>query len=133
MLVSAGIWSTGRSLKLAVACLIAGIFPFLDGFTPLLASAPFAILSAALTSFCIYKHFSAKKSLEWSLLTNEGLIKQNGLLAAMHSKLEAFQSLLAKVADARDSSQALIKPTTYTLLPAGLGHLKATRVGGGAI
>lgn len=58
---------------------------------PLFAS----LSSAALGFLCLalYRQYGAKKSLEWSLISNEGLARQNRLLEDAHEQMTALQGL----------------------------------------
>jgi hypothetical protein len=67
---------------------------------------PGSILMAALVFFSLYKHFSAKKALAWSLLANEGLIQQNQLLETTHSRVTTLQRLTARLVETGDAGQA---------------------------
>ncbi len=50
-------------------------------------------LSMGLLSFAIYRGQSAKKSLDWSMLTNEGLAKQNKTLENTNVQFHSLQDL----------------------------------------
>lgn len=57
-------------------------------------------LVAALTTFCaglicyaVYRGISAKKALEWSVLSNEALVNQNRALESMNLQIQSLQEL----------------------------------------
>lgn len=56
-------------------------------------NASLAAASLGFLSFAFFKHFSAKKSLEWALLTNEGLYRQNTLLEDANVQMTSLQGL----------------------------------------
>lgn len=57
----------------------------------LIASLVFA--AAGSISFAVFRNFNAKKSMEWSLITNEGLTKQKKTLETTNNQIHSLQDL----------------------------------------
>jgi hypothetical protein len=58
---------------------------------------PLALLIAGLVSHVLYKHLNAKKALEWSLLANESVLRQNGILDSLNAKLQAMYKVASEL------------------------------------
>jgi signal transduction histidine kinase len=55
--------------------------------------AALSTLSAGLVCYSVYRGISAKKSLEWSVLSNEALVNQNRALESMNMQIHSLQEL----------------------------------------
>jgi signal transduction histidine kinase len=55
--------------------------------------AALATFSAGLISYSVYRGISAKKALEWSVLSNEALVNQNRALESMNLQVQSLQEL----------------------------------------
>lgn len=91
---------------LFLASLAAAGFAFSVRTGPGFNLAPMALVPGAFAFYSLYKHQSAKKSLEWSLLNNESMVKQNLLLDALNTKLTSLQKLTAKLVESPDAGEA---------------------------
>jgi signal transduction histidine kinase len=56
-------------------------------------TAALATLSAGLVCYSVYRGISAKKALEWSVLSNEALVNQNRALESMNLHIQSLQEL----------------------------------------
>jgi hypothetical protein len=105
------LWYKRAAQFLFAAVLIASGISMNADFRHLFPALPGALMIAGLLCFSYYKHLGSKKSLEWSLMLNEGLTRQNQRLEKMISKVEVLQSLttaLVESADAREACSALV-------------------------
>jgi hypothetical protein len=105
------LWYKRAAQFLVTAALIASGITMKADFNHLFPALPGALMVAGLLCFSYYKHLGSKKSLEWSLMSNEGLTQQNQRLEKMNSKVEILQSLtsaLVATADAREACSAIV-------------------------
>jgi hypothetical protein len=58
---------------------------------------PLGLLIAGLGAQVWYKHLNAKKSLEWSMLANESVLRQNGILDSLNAKLQAMYQVASEL------------------------------------
>lgn len=80
-------------LAAAVGLGIAGAFRS----DPWLWPAAMAAASAGFLSFAVYRGIGARKSMEWSLLSNEGVAKQNRILENTNTQITSLQGLTASL------------------------------------
>ena len=74
------------------ALILAGIWIIdIQKMWALIASLVFA--AAGSISFAVFRNFNAKKSMEWSLITNEGLTKQKKTLESTNNQIHSLQDL----------------------------------------
>lgn len=101
---------------LAVAMAAWGALSALQG--PLWISA--AALLAAMGFYAVYKHLQAKHSLEWTLLSNEGLSQQNRELEKDNARINTLHSLtmtLGQATKVQDICENIVK-----IMVSGFGY-----------
>jgi signal transduction histidine kinase len=83
--------------KLALAFLAGalglGAFSLLKGGVPLFTIGGFSSLVGGLLAFAVYKDQQAKHALDWTLVSNEGLSKQNLELEKNNARITSLQKL----------------------------------------
>lgn len=77
----------------AVAALIMACVWLAHFRNPLLGLAALSLASLSLASFAIFKNGTAKKAMEWSMLSQEGLANQNKMLETTNVQIQSLQDL----------------------------------------
>ena len=81
------------ALVLLLGGIVLGAMGILASPSTVLLPISVAFLIGGLASLALYKHFSAAKALEWSLIGNEALVEQNRKLETMNHKLALLHGM----------------------------------------
>lgn len=95
-----------RVFQVSIPAALAFSITAAAGNHPWAWNAATAAFGAGLIAFSAYKHRSAKKSLEWTLITNEGLAKQNRILETTNQQIQSLQDLTTSLNE-RVNTQAI--------------------------
>gem|GEM_PF-2102205 len=76
-----------------VAAMVLGVAWLFEPGNAWILTASLGIAGGGFLSFAHYRHMAAKKALDWSLLTNEGLAKQNRMLETNNMQINSLQDL----------------------------------------
>jgi signal transduction histidine kinase len=81
------------SVAFFILAVVLGSMAAINGFSAWLLPGSIVSLILSLVAFSYYKHKQAKHSLDWTLITNEGLAKQNRELEKNNQQINSMQDL----------------------------------------